>query len=325
MGTTTEDYSLDFVNYLNIGLMIISCALAFYMPFEILLVSYAFLGPLHYLTEISWLHDKNYYVKGKYDPYMLILPAIPLTLAVFSHALSEHYIPTENWVGVVVGVSFGFSAGITFCETWRNKILVTLASLVITVLLIQHWALSIIIALLLPSLIHVYGFTGLFIWYGSLKSKSLSGHLSFVFYLICPFIFYAFQPTYGEAELSNYVTANIPPFMQLRDGLLDLVGTEANWDITVAIMRFLAFAYTYHYLNWFSKTKVIRWHDCSRQRTAMLTLVYVASVALYVFDYALGFVAAYFLGLLHVFLEFPLNHRSFVGIAEELKARVARS
>jgi hypothetical protein len=290
------------------------------MPFEILLVSYAFLGPLHYLTEISWLHDKNYYVPGKYDPFMLILPAIPLTIAVTSH-----YMPVSDWVGVIVGVTFGFSAGITFCNTWRNKILVTLASLVIVVALIQSAFMSTVIALMLPSLIHVYIFTGLFILYGSLKSKSLSGHFSFAFYLFCPILFFLFQPTYGETELSNYVQQNIIPFIQLRDGLVSLVGVEASqttWEVTVSIMRFLAFAYTYHYLNWFSKTKIIRWHEVSIKRSVTLALVYLASVSLYVFDYALGFIAAYFLSLLHVFLEFPLNHRSFVGIAQELKSRI---
>ena len=30
------------------------------------LFAYAFLGPLHYLTEISWLHDRQYFAKGKF-------------------------------------------------------------------------------------------------------------------------------------------------------------------------------------------------------------------------------------------------------------------
>ncbi|MCC6181260.1 MAG: hypothetical protein IT237_05450 [Bacteroidia bacterium] len=46
------------INYANIGLMIISAFLAFLLPFELFLFSYAVLGPLHYLTEIGWLHKK---------------------------------------------------------------------------------------------------------------------------------------------------------------------------------------------------------------------------------------------------------------------------
>src|SRR5205814_7952864 len=53
------------VNYLNVGLMLVSCLLAFAFPFELFLVSYAVLGPLHYLTEISWLHDRKYFTESK--------------------------------------------------------------------------------------------------------------------------------------------------------------------------------------------------------------------------------------------------------------------
>src|SRR5437870_4009564 len=53
------------INYLNIGLMIVSCVVAYVLPFELFLFSYAVLGPLHYLTEISWLHDRNYFVEAR--------------------------------------------------------------------------------------------------------------------------------------------------------------------------------------------------------------------------------------------------------------------
>jgi len=61
------------INYINIGLMAISAVLAYFLPFETFLLAYAFLGPLHYLTEISWLHDRNYFSKGKYDFVVLLL------------------------------------------------------------------------------------------------------------------------------------------------------------------------------------------------------------------------------------------------------------
>ena len=67
----------DKINYLNIGLMLVTMALAYYFPFETFLFAYAFLGPLHYLTEISWLHDRQYFTKGKYDFIPLLLMAEP--------------------------------------------------------------------------------------------------------------------------------------------------------------------------------------------------------------------------------------------------------
>ena len=51
--------NIDRINYLNIGLMIGACVAAYLFPFELFLFSYAVLGPLHYLTEISWLHERK--------------------------------------------------------------------------------------------------------------------------------------------------------------------------------------------------------------------------------------------------------------------------
>ncbi|MEZ4686061.1 MAG: hypothetical protein R3B47_08345 [Bacteroidia bacterium] len=52
------------VDKLNIGLVI--AAFGGDVPaFELFLFSYAFLGPLHYLTEINWLQKRSYFVSDK--------------------------------------------------------------------------------------------------------------------------------------------------------------------------------------------------------------------------------------------------------------------
>src|ERR1043166_5039049 len=66
------------VHHINSGLIILSCIVAFYIPFELFLFSYAVLGPLHYLTEIGWLHKKNYFTKGKYDFVFLTVACVIL-------------------------------------------------------------------------------------------------------------------------------------------------------------------------------------------------------------------------------------------------------
>jgi hypothetical protein len=38
-------------------------------------------------------------------------------------------------------------------------------------------------------------------------------------------------------------------------------------------MRLIAFAYQYHYLNWFSKTSIIKWHEVTRARAATILRV----------------------------------------------------
>jgi hypothetical protein len=85
-------------------------------------------------------------------------------------------------------------------------------------------------------------------------------------------------------------------------------------------MRFIAFAYTYHYLNWFSKTSVIKWHLVSKKSLLITIGIWLLSVAIYAYDYSLGMNVLFFLSFLHVFLEFPLNIVSFTGIGKEMLA-----
>ena len=84
------------------------------------------------------------------------------------------------------------------------------------------------------------------------------------------------------------------------------------------IMRFVAFAYTYHYLNWFSKTSVIKWHLVPKKTLIATILIWLGSVGVYLYDYNLGIRTLFFLSFLHVFLEFPLNFTTFNGIGKEL-------
>ena len=51
----------DQVNYINIVLMLLAGAVAVFMPIELFLFSYVILGPLHYLTELSWLRRRRFF------------------------------------------------------------------------------------------------------------------------------------------------------------------------------------------------------------------------------------------------------------------------
>ncbi|MBL8293395.1 MAG: hypothetical protein JNN08_16220 [Bryobacterales bacterium] len=88
------------------------------------------------------------------------------------------------------------------------------------------------------------------------------------------------------------------------------------------VMRFIAFAYTYHYLNWFSKTSIIKWHEVGMPRLIAVTAIWIGSIGLYMYDYALGFKFLFCLSLLHVYLEFPLNHISILGTGRELRSMI---
>jgi hypothetical protein len=80
------------------------------------------------------------------------------------------------------------------------------------------------------------------------------------------------------------------------------------------VQSFLAFAYTYHYLNWFSKTSIIKWHQVEKKKLVFAAVLWGVSLALYKVDYRLGFAAVSALSLLHVVLEFPLNFVSMRAI-----------
>src|SRR5579872_7198819 len=53
------------VDLLNFLLIWITLGMALAWPFQLFLFSYIVLGPLHYLTEINWLDQQNYFVGGK--------------------------------------------------------------------------------------------------------------------------------------------------------------------------------------------------------------------------------------------------------------------
>ena len=95
--------------------------------------------------------------------------------------------------------------------------------------------------------------------------------------------------------------------------------TIFNSTAGYSVMRLIAFAYTYHYLNWFSKTSVIKWHEVSKKWLVTVFIAWVASVGLYFYDYMVGLKALLLLSMLHVFLEFPLNFRSVQGIFSSVK------
>ena len=308
--------NLDRINYTNVALMLGSAALAWVLPFEAFLLAYAVLGPLHYLTEISWLHDRGYFTTGRFD-------WVPLALlgAVAFVAGNTTWLPWDGavFVALVAGAA----------SAYVQNLVVKVSTFVAAVALaapVQSWpAAEIFFVYLLSTVVHVYVFTGVFILAGSMKSRSRSGYVSLAVYVACGTALLLAQPAAGQYAPSAYTQASLGPFAGLIDALTRLVPGDGQWHAVVAVGRFLGFAYTYHYLNWFSKTGIIRWHEISRVRMGVIGAVYVASLAVYGYDYRLGLMALYFLSIAHVFLEFPLDVRTIVDVTSGLRVRPARA
>lgn len=313
----------DQINYGNIGLMVISAVLAFILPFELFLFSYAVLGPLHYLTEIGWLHKKNYYTKGKYDfIYLSILCALVFYFSFIQKPKTDSQIPSIILYAVLLSFVFVFIKD--------NLYRIVLALLILVGIAISKTGPSyfIWIGVFLPTIIHVFLFTWAFMFFGVLKNKSFSGYLSVIALGLIGVSFFIIKAPGLQYEVSNYVNKSYDLFYLLNKFLIQFFGLETTvsddavlvykTNAGFIIMRFIAFSYTYHYLNWFSKTSVIKWHLVPKRTLLITLLIWVLSVVLYIIDYNIGLKALYFLSFLHVFLEFPLNITSFKGIFNAL-------
>ncbi|MGQ0552825.1 MAG: hypothetical protein ACT4PU_06350 [Planctomycetota bacterium] len=325
-GSSPDSRRVDLV---NIGLMLGSCALAFALPFDLFLFSYAVLGPLHYLTEISWLHQRGYFVPRRFDLLWLLLPlgallALEWGLVGLDMART---VPLLNAAGLGVAVA------LVATSAPRRRLLIVAAACGL------GWALTAqvgtpsstppgtlsvahdVLRVFLPTLIHVWLFTAAFVLLGALRGRSFTGAASFTVFLACSAACFLIRPRGG--------TLDVPPaydsILGVNLTLFDWFGTAAGGRAELlfsplgrAIARFVAFAYTYHYLNWFSKTSIIQWHKIPRAWTYTNLALWAASVALYAYDFQLGLAALFALSYLHVYLELPLNQRSFAGIAREL-------
>jgi hypothetical protein len=312
----------DQVNVLNIGLMIVSAVLAFVVPFELFLFAYAVLGPLHYLTEISWLHDRKYFTVRDRDYLLFVVLGL---LAAADYFASSESFELATSIGIA-GV--GGALILTSITGTARRIIAALVLVGLILFLRTGEMWQLLFAVFLPSVIHVSIFTGLFILYGSLKSRSVSGYISFAVFIACSLCFFLLAIPGVTMELGTYVRSSYSEISSLNAALIQLFGlgsTDTAVDplgpsfAALAVARFLAFAYTYHYLNWFSKTSIIQWHNISRARLASIVVLWVASLALYAYDYPTGLAALLVLSYLHVYLELPLNGRSLIGIGQELR------
>ena len=439
----------DRINYLNIGLMLITAILAYYFPFETFLLAYAYLGPLHYLTEISWLHDRQYFAKGKWDYLVLLVIGILLSLdAMFNDLkMSNDFVSFFNDTNLSNQLLIiAIFSGIVFALIKNFYIKLGLIGL-FYLIIVRRWlhpsndidntdsSLIFTLTSLIPTLIHVYVFTGLFMLYGALKSRSKSGLLQMVGFILFPLIlvfglpsdsknshlsgygkdaYYAdgegfyntnysilnhfnlfdnklnnkeyldivSNPTTEKALIQNKIIDSVSYYKHIdslkqiqnnnfilskqpinpqivdqgghiHDHVLYFFNNDTNYvkrldkyknvampkdlwispmgkerkkstdnliffsEVGIMLMRFIAFAYLYHYLNWFSKTEVIRWHKVPKVRFILVVVLWLAAAIFYSIDYKLGLSVLFFLSFTHVLLEFPLNFISIAGIGTE--------
>ena len=305
------------LNALNIALMLVAGVLSFAWPFEVLIGSFLLLGPLHGLTELSWLHDRKYFTDSKAGPALLGASALvmmaPAVLA-----------PTAVNMGpsVLLFACFVASAGLVVARSLGARLVLAALALGGALLLLRNPLLA-LVGLFLPTVIHLFVFTGLFILTGAMRSHSKLGLLSLAVFVACAAALLLLPVTGPIRPLAGVVREAISVFSLLIGYLarhFPLAGGDAKGAVVVAA-RFLAYITLYHYLNWFSKTRVIGWHAVGRKRLLLVGGLWLASLAALAVSLRAGILFAATLSTLHVVLEFPLNWRSFGSVITLSRSR----
>jgi hypothetical protein len=300
------------INNLNTALIILSALVAWLLPFELFLFSYAVLGPLHYFTEISWLHDRKYYLPTLWH-------SAPL------YGLTAIRLMANTLKLPPLGLTFlalGFAALATQMTSGKKLLMGCVLLILFSQWSVQFSFFNILFAALLPTLIHVCLFTFCFMLLGSMKSNSISGYISLLVYCVCAVaVLILPEQNHYIVKKEHFNAAEY--FVGIANYMTQLLHRGFTTDTLTSAFRFIAFSYTYHYLNWFSKTNLINWHKMSKKRGIVIAVLWISSLGLYAVDYKMGLTALLLFSTAHVFLEFPLNMKSFKEISTGL-SRLAR-
>src|SRR5258708_1118063 len=157
---------------LHLGLMIVALAAAYLVPFELLLLSYVVLGPAHYFTEISWLHDRKFF-----------LPHRAVALALIAVAVGAVLIDNASWYGFVMWAAFVVCAMMAATSSAGEGTFLFMAAIGLSVLMYTSGSSFPVLGILLSTLIHVSLFTPVFMAFRAVRSGSRAPMMPFVLYV----------------------------------------------------------------------------------------------------------------------------------------------
>lgn len=309
-----------------------------FLPFQLFLLAYAILGPLHYFTEINWIRDKNYFVPNKRWIYVIsgfaLLLALPiiLKLPLFSFlqentTFNKIQLEGPMYLNILFFVGISIAISLVSFKTKKEQYITIGVGLILAILLYRFTLYRIIFGIFLPTIIHVYFFTILFMWYGNLKKNNKTGYFNVILMLLIPLVMIVLSVhpetySFSDQVKANYINNNFHILNANISGILGLTDGTEFFFYEVAdlkIQMFIAFAYTYHYLNWFSKTTIIGWHKkLTTQKSVVILILWALSIGLYFYDYKIGIGVLLFFSFLHVFMELPLNVISVKEIGKSI-------
>ncbi len=290
--------------------LMVGCAVAAHMaPFETLLAAYAYLGPAHYLTQMSWLHDRAYGMRrdaGAWAPPSVALASLAaLALLAGSPATMGGALAAALAIAVLHPRP---------AYAWGSFALLAGAAVALGQAVVPPWVMLLLV--LLPTVIHVFAFTALFMASGVVRAPSRAGVASLATFALCSASF-LLLPTAGGA--SAWTASGSGFFAPSLDALSDLLGSRRGAS---AIAGLVAFAYAQHYCSWFTAT-FLGWHRMPAARAKAVAYLWALSTLAYLISYPLGFLVTLPLSLGHVVMEFPTDVAA-VGHLLGWGARLAR-
>jgi hypothetical protein len=310
----------------NFLALVVSAVAASVAPLQVFIFVYAFVGPLHYLTEIAWLKRKDFYFSDGAIPQRAYV-AIAAVLCV---AVSVDFYVHRGMTGYAIGVLMVLSLGAVVKNPY---VLISALAAGFVAKLFVH-GLVIFVAAILPTIVHVYLFTMLFMVSGLVRERRRSALAWTNPFLLLGLPVVLLMARWSYPSPGRYWINAEAGFTSLHSYLVGLLGHNLHPDASIladpaaaGVLRFLAFIYLFHYLNWFAKTELLQWHRVSRGSWGWIVVLYSVSVGCYLRDFVIGFYIVNFLSMLHVFLEFPLNWhtgRFLVASAAQLWSKPKR-
>ena len=289
----------------------ISAVAATIAPLQVFLLAYIVLGPLHYLTEIAWLRRKDFYFsRGLLSARTYGVLATVLTLLGAADRITHRGL--SFWlIGIFLLLSL--SVWIT-----NRLVLLGLAAAIVLVKVLSPGSAFFLVVAFIPTLVHVFFFTWIFMLSGAMRSGSRGSlrWLNPALMLLIP-LFLFWIPVHYPALGMHWIQMERISFAGVHSGLASSLhhtlslGANLLADPWIAaLLRIFAFAYLFHYLNWFGKAELLGWHQIPLRSWIIIGLLYASALGLYLYDLALGFLILNFFSLLHVLMEFPLDWRA---------------
>ena len=320
--------------------LLIAFALASIVPVELFLFSYIVLGPLHYLTEIQWLRQRQYFLNSKYSFAFFFCVAFILLASSLALASETLHLNINQWLPQGAGVYLKLWPFILFLlffsilvltvfGSWGARVFGALAvvfTLCFVITQPRAWSGFILFCVYLTTIIHVWLFTILFMAYGYMKNSTTVGRINLLLFALLPALFFA---PMGSALHILHITPS-PNLLGIYHYMMKSVHEVSGLNLdnlehsmrVFSFIKFIAFIYTYHYLNWFTKTRIIGWHRIRRAHLVLLTATWLFTISLYFIDIRLGFLSLFVLSLGHVLLEFPLNAKTLRDLSQAIGVKV---